>query len=628
MNLPAALSLASAVVGLAVVGVALLLGSSPRWARYRLLSVTAGMATVYCGLDVIATLDVRPDLLVTLTGVQSMAGALHVVMWHYYADRSLDREPARWERIARVAIAALAVGWLLPDFMLDGGTLTFAVPALGVRYQYATVTPVGAAMFGLEAASYLFVLVRFVDAARRGVEGATAHAAAIVVGVLAAIHDSLVSVGVYDAPFLLMVAFIGSVAALGAILTRAFIADARELDGMTQRLEQLVEERTKELVAAEAALMRAEKLAALGQLSAGVAHEINNPAAAVSANLEFLRDELRSGRMSVDVFTCIDDSLDAVARIAKIVRQLLDLGRASATAPVGGGASNVSRAVQRALATARASLRGGVVVSTEVADDVFVRGDEGSLVQVLTNLVVNAGQAIPESRGGRILLRAAEEGDDIVVTVTDDGDGMSDETRRRLFDPFYTTKPLGKGTGLGLSLSLGIARSFGGDLAVRASRPGETVMGLKLPIATAPSPTSSGRTREAARRPRLLIVEDDDRVRRALQRKLSSQFELAVAGGVAAAEASLDQQTFDVVLSDWKMACGGGRRLYELTAARRPDVASTMLFMTGGGLSSDDRSFIEERGMLVLEKPLAIDTLLAAVRRIETGRALGGAAPA
>lgn len=618
MNLPASLSLASAVVGLAVVGVALLLGSSPRWARYRLLSATAALAAVYCGLDVIATLDVRPDLLVALTRVQSMAGALHIVTWHYYADRSLDREPARWERVARIAMAVLAACWLLPHLMLDGGTLTFPVPALGVRYQYATVTPVGAAMFGLEAAFYVLVLVRYVLAARRGVEGAVAHAVALGVGVPAAVHDSLVSVGAYRAPFLLLVAFIGSVAALGVILTRAFIADARALDGMTQRLERLVAERTKELVATEAALMRAEKLAALGQLSAGVAHEINNPAAAVAGNLEFLRDELRGGRASADALACIDDSLDAIARIAKIVRQLLDLGRAAATAPTDGAASSVSRAVEQALATARSSLRASVVVTAEVADDLFVRGDEASIVQVITNLVVNAGQAIPESRVGRVLVRAIEEGDDVVITVADDGDGMSDETRRRLFDPFYTTKPVGEGTGLGLSLSLGIARSFGGDVSVRASRPGETVMCLKLPIATAPSPTSSGRTRASERRRKLLIVEDDDRVRRALQRTLSSRFDLAVAGGVAAAEARLDRQKFDVVLSDWKMASGGGRRLYERTAARRPDVASTMLFMTGGGLSADDRSFIEERGMLVLEKPLAVEALLAAVRRLET----------
>ncbi|MBX3204234.1 MAG: response regulator [Labilithrix sp.] len=618
MNLPAALSLASAVVGLAIVGVALLLGSSPRWARYRLLSATAALSAVYCGLDVIATLDLAPERLVLLTRVQSMAGALHIVMWHYYADRGLGEEPAPWERVARIAMAALAACWLLPQLMLDGATVTFPMPALGVRYQFATVTPVGAAMFGLEAVFYLFVLARYVRAARRGVEGAVAHAAAIAIGVPAAVHDSLVTVGAYRAPFLLMVAFIASVAALGVILTRAFIADARELDGMTQRLERIVAERTKELVTAEASLLRAEKLGALGQLSAGVAHEINNPAAAVAGNLEYLREELRSGRVTVDAFACIDDSLDAIDRIAKIVRQLLDLGRAAATTPTGGAASSVSRAVHQALATARASLRDGVVVSTAVADDLFVRGDEGSLVQVITNLVVNAGQAIPDSRAGRVLIRAIEEGDDIAVLVMDDGDGMSEETRRRLFDPFYSTKPLGKGTGLGLSLSLGIARSFGGDVTVRASRPGETVMCLKLPIATAPSPTARGRTRAHAPRRRLLLVEDDDRVRRALERTLSSRFDLAVACGVAAAEARLDRQTFDVVLSDWKMPSGGGRRLYELTLARRPDVASTMLFMTGGGLSADDRSFIEERGMLVLEKPLAVDALLAAVRRIET----------
>jgi two-component system NtrC family sensor kinase len=321
--------------------------------------------------------------------------------------------------------------------------------------------------------------------------------------------------------------------------------------------------------------------------------------------------------VNLETLACIDDSLEAVDRIAKIVRQLLDLGRAAATAPGDGEVTSVSRAVQQALGSARPSLRSSISVTTDLVDDLFVRGDEASLVQVLVNLLVNAGQAIPDSRDGHIVVRAIEENDTrIVVSVVDNGAGMSDETKRRLFEPFYTTKPFGQGTGLGLSLSLGIVQSLGGDVSVD-SRPGETVMRLELPVATAPSPTSSGRLRAWDRRRTLLLIEDDERVRKALSRTLASKFELELVDGVEAALARLDQERFDVVLTDWKMPSGGGRRLYEEAVARRPDLAPWIIVMTGGGLSVDDRAFIERHAIQVLDKPLAVEGLLSAVRVVE-----------
>ncbi len=615
MNLPAAISLAAAVVGLAVAGLALGLGSSPRWARYRLLAVTALFASLYCGLDVISTLELRPVLLLRLSSVQSMVGAFHVVMWLVYADRQLGRAASPWQNVLRIGMALMGVGWLVPGLLLDGSTTRFTVDALDVAYQYPTPNRLGAVVFTLEVTCLVVLLARFVSAARRGVAGASIHAVAIGIGLVAAVYDTVVTIGVIQGPFLLPLSFIGAVGALGAILTRAFVVDARQLDVMTHRLEQLVEERTKELVATEGALMRAEKLAAIGQLSAGVAHEINNPAAAVMGNLEYLREELENARLGDETFACIDDSLDAIDRIAKIVRQLLDIGRTAAIAPTS-DATSVSRAVQQALVSARSALPRASVVTTEVCEDLFVRGDEGSLVQVLVNLITNAGHAIAASAGGRVLIRAVESGDDVFISVTDDGVGMSEETKRRLFEPFYTTKPFGKGTGLGLSLSLGIVQSLGGDLLVDA-RPGETTMRVRLPVATAPSPMSSGRTRARQRRRSLLLVEDDLRVRRALERTLASRFDLAVASGVDEALERIADQSFDLVLSDWKMPNGGGRRLYERMAEQRPELAHATLFMTGGRLSPAERAFVERHEMTILDKPLAVDALLAAVREIE-----------
>jgi len=615
MNLPAAISLAAALVGLVIAGLALGIGSAPRWRRYRLLYLIALFAAAYCGLDVISTLELQPALMVRLGGLQSTMGALHVVMWVVYCDRQLERPVARrWQNAARAALAILGVGWMVPGLLLDGSTTRFPFDALGVTYQYPNPNAFGIVVFALEVTCLTIAFGRFLRAARGGYEEGYAHAAAIGLELVAGIHDTAVTVGLIQGPFVLSLSFIGAVGAIGVLLTRAFVADARELDAMTHHLEHLVDERTKELVAAEGALVRAEKMAALGQLSAGVAHEINNPAAAVAGNLEYLREELENGRVGDEALECIDDSLQAIDRIARIVRQLLDIGRAAATAPAS-DATNVSRVVEHALRSAHASLPPRAVVSTEIDSELFARADEASLVQIVGNLIKNAGQAVSDLASGRIVVRAVESGDDVIISVTDNGVGMTEETKRRLFEPFYTTQPFGKGTGLGLSLSLGIVRSLGGELLVD-SRPGETTMRVRLPVASVPSPVSSGRLRARDRRRSLLLVEDDDRVRRALDRTLSSTFDLTVAPGVHEAIERLDEQPFDVILSDWKMPHGGGRRLYEHIAGHYPELLPRTLIMTGGGLSSGERSFVERHQLKVLAKPLAAEALIAAVNAI------------
>lgn len=617
MNLPAALSLLATLAGIGVGILALGIGGSPRWSRYRLLPLTALIASLDSAAEIVTTFALRDDVFMMIQRAEGAASTALAVSLHAYCDGYLRRATPRWEWIARAAALFVGLGWLVPGLYLDGAVARFAVPMLGVVYTYPTLTTLGALVFALAVASVVVPIVRFVGAARLAVEGALVHSLALSCLFATAVHDCVVQLAAARNPFLLSTGLLCSIGGIGVVLVRSLVADVRELDDLMSRLEQLVEERTTELVTTEAALMRAEKLAALGQLSAGVAHEINNPAAAVSGNLEYLREELKSGRVGGDALSCIDDSLEAVDRIAKIVRQLLDLGRAAATTPGQNEVTSVSKAVQQALGSARPSLRPSIRVTTHVVDDLFVRGDEASLVQVLVNLLVNAGQAIPESRDGIIVVRAVEETDDrIVLTVVDNGAGMSDETKRRLFEPFYTTKPFGHGTGLGLSLSLGIVRSLGGEVVV-ASKPGETVMRVELPVATSPSPTSSGRLRAWDRRRSLLLVEDDERVRRALSRTLASKFQLELVDGVDDALARIEKERFDVVLTDWKMPGGGGRRLYGEAVRRRPEIAPWIIVMTGGGLSGDDRSFLEQNEIQVLDKPLAIESLVDAVRDIE-----------
>ena len=625
LNVPAVVTLTAAVFGLCVGALAFLLGGSPRWSRYRILSASAWTASAFCALDVVCTLRVQPSTLTFALQLEGSLAVFYVILWHVYTDRYLKLRPRKWALALRAAVGLLAGAWLVPGLMYDGTTVEFE--ALGVVYHYPRATPAGGAAFAIEVLCLVPPLLRYVQAFRKGTEGAAIHIASVATVLATAAHDSFVGTGVWHGPFLLPFGVIASVGSLIVLLARSFVADARQLDHLTQHLEQVAADRTNELVDAEAALMRAEKLAALGRLSAGVAHEVNNPAAAVAGNIEYLRQELEAGRIPPDAIASIDDSLDAIDRIAKIVRQLLDLGRAATTAGPSTRTVSVSRAVQKALGTARTSFRPSITVTTTVSGELFARGDEAALVQVLVNLLVNAAQAIPTTRAeGKVAIAATGEGGRIVIAVTDDGTGMTEDTQRRLFDPFFTPKPFGEGTGLGLPLSLGIVRSIGGDLRVE-SRPGQTTMFVDLPASDAPSTSPTERLRLPGHRRTMLLVEDDDRVRTALARMLSSAFVLEVAPGVDAAVDRLRHETFDVVLSDWKMPDGGGRRLYEEIALRRPDLTKSVLFGTGGVLSDAVASFLEHHHAPVLQKPLVVEKLLDAIRRAESDASLRSAAP-
>jgi CheY-like chemotaxis protein len=378
-----------------------------------------------------------------------------------------------------------------------------------------------------------------------------------------------------------------------------------------------VEARTRDLVFTEAVLLRSEKMAAIGQLSAGVAHEINNPAAAVAANMAYLRDDVAKGTLPPDALECLDESLEAVDRIARIVRQLLDSGRAAATVVIEDGASaSALRATQKAILVARPSVPAHVDISIDIAAGIFVHGQEASIVQVLVNLIVNGAQAVPKERdSGRVVIRARKEADFVTLDVTDDGSGMTEDTKRRLFEPFFTTKPFGQGTGLGLPVSLGLVRSMGGDLLV-TSGPTGTTMSVVLPTSES-APASVPQVPASPPRGRtMLLVDDDPAVGRAIARSLGSMFDVELVTDVGGALAKLYERSYDVVLSDMQMPGGGGRLLYERIAAHSPDAARRMIMFSGGTPSEADSSFFETHGVALLEKPLSVDQLLRASNRI------------
>ncbi|WP_437782488.1 ATP-binding protein [Sorangium sp. So ce1097] len=220
----------------------------------------------------------------------------------------------------------------------------------------------------------------------------------------------------------------------------------------------------------EARLLLADRMASLGTLAAGVAHEINNPLAYMVANVDFARKELRArGAARVDALvSALDEAAEGGARVRHIVSGLKTFSRADdgALGPV-----DVDRVVQLVLRMAQQQIRSKARLVLDLGPVPPVHANEAQLGQVILNLLVNAAQALPDGNEAENEIRistAAAPPDRVRIEVRDTGPGIAPELRSRIFDPFFTTKPIGEGTGLGLAICHGIVASFGGEIGVES----------------------------------------------------------------------------------------------------------------------------------------------------------------
>jgi PAS domain S-box-containing protein len=368
----------------------------------------------------------------------------------------------------------------------------------------------------------------------------------------------------------------------------------------------------------ERQLARSDRLASLGTLAAGVAHEINNPLAFILGNLEFAREELpalarsqagaRPEPLLAEVLEALREAADGAKRVSRIVRDLgvFARGEDEKREPV-----DVHKTLEAAIAIATNEIRHRARLVKTLEPVPRVIADEARLTQVFLNLLVNAAQAIGEGRAEDNEIRVAtrvDASERIVVEVADTGEGIPAAILPRIFDPFFTTKPVNLGTGLGLSICHGIVSALGGEITVESELGHGTTFRVLLPPApaagTAPSPPAD-LVPPGGPRARVLIVDDEPAVLSALRRTLGRDHDVVAAASPEALEILLSDDRFDLVLCDLMMPELSGMALYERVRRSRPELAERFVFMTGGAFTTGAREFLDRVRLRTLHKPFA-----------------------
>lgn len=373
----------------------------------------------------------------------------------------------------------------------------------------------------------------------------------------------------------------------------------------------------------EADLAARERLATIGRLAAGVAHEVNNPLTFAMLNLEGVARVLGSGAAIEPELPRLREMLGHVQtgleRVSRVVQDMRTFARVDAPA---------SAAVELLPVFAYVTSVAGPEVQARAALDVdlpkglYVRGDEARLGQVFVNLLVNAGQSIPEGNAAdnRVEVRAKRLPDAVEVTVRDTGSGIPDSVRTHLFEPFYSTKAAGAGVGLGLSICHAIVTSLGGTISADEAAGRGTCFSVRLPPADE-SDLGSGvivpTARDASRRWRVLVVDDEPMLRQVVEEILSDDCDVVVEGSVDAALALLDRDSsFDAILCDIVMPQRSGIEFYEELAGRFPWMVERVGFITGGVLDSDIHEFLDSSGRPRVYKPFSLAQLLGTVQKL------------
>jgi two-component system cell cycle sensor histidine kinase/response regulator CckA len=412
-----------------------------------------------------------------------------------------------------------------------------------------------------------------------------------------------------------------------------------EIDGRPL-LQATVRDET-EVKRMQAMLGQADRLASMGMLAAGVAHEINNPLVYVLYNIETLAEDLPKlagaverclsalrgelgdeavakvvgddaamlePSMLKDMIERARDALDGTQRIRTISKAIGTFSRVESTEQ---SRVDLNHAIECAATMALNDIKVRAKLVVDFGQLPPIWASEGKLSQVFLNLLINAVQSIDEGnvQQSSILIRTWVEGDNVLAEVQDTGKGISEENLKRIFEPFFTTKSVGVGSGLGLSICRNIIAEFGGDISAASEIGKGTRFVVRLPIqrgvSLAPrSKPASDKPGDTMARGRVLVVDDEQAIRTMMTRILGADHDLITVASGEAARAILEHdQSFDVILCDLMMPEMTGMDLHKWLATQYPALARQVVFITGGAFTPKASEYVTRVGNLRLEKP-------------------------
>lgn len=389
---------------------------------------------------------------------------------------------------------------------------------------------------------------------------------------------------------------------------RLFTAHIRDLQPARAAAAEI--ERQRE------ALYQKEKLAALGSLLSGVAHELNNPLSIVLGQAMMLRERVSQLPSGDDLAARAEAIEIAANRCARIVRTFLAMARQRKAER---SRVSIAAIIEDAIALLSYSLKtGGVSISTEIAPDMpQTLADADLLHQVLVNLIVNARQALEEKGGAdrRVLVLAGHDraADAIVIEVTDNGPGIAASIRSRIFDPFFTTKPQDHGTGVGLAVSRGLVEAHGGTLELAPHQPAAGArFVVRLPVTQGDgdeqAPEERAAPAHAAERQRaeILVVDDEPGLAELIGDMVAGlgyRARVARSGHAAQRMLAGEARRISAIVCDIRMPDGDGPELYDWLSANRPELVRRIAFVTGDTLGPSAGRFLARSGCPVIEKP-------------------------
>lgn len=410
---------------------------------------------------------------------------------------------------------------------------------------------------------------------------------------------------------------------LGSV-TNAFLGMASELREMRDSLEEKVRQRATQLEAAHKDLLRAAKLASLGQLVSGVAHEINNPLTSI---LGFSEVVLSNANLNASIHGQVRTIRDEALRLKHLVANLSQLSRRTP--------QQAHRLDLRTVPDRLLELRAYQLAANNIRVDyrraqkpIWIKGDRDALLQLMLQLVLNAEHAIRDHQDkGEIRIKCEAADNHALMTVQDNGCGMAAEMREHIFDPFFTTRQSRQGTGLGLSICHGIVQQHEGKVAVESEIGQGTTFRIQLPLlpySESSAPTKSEGTyvapmenpREDSKTPpappkgrRFLVIDDESEILNLVSEVLGNTgAKVVTLQDSTQLDAVLIHAPFDVVLCDLKMPGRDGLSVLRTLRERHPALAERFLLMTGN-LADSDKAGDELKGVPILPKPFTLSRL-------------------